>query len=102
MFDRKAVLATLILATAAAAWPAVSSAAVGIDIDVAPPPPRVEVLPPPRIGYEWAPGYWAWRHGAHVWIRGRWLVARPGYRWAPAHWEQRGPHWHYWRGHWQR
>ncbi len=101
MFARKSGLAALLLAAGAAAWPALSTAAV-VDIDVAPPPPRVEVLPPPRAGYEWAPGYWAWRHGAHVWIRGRWLYARPGLHWVPDRWEQRGPHWHYWRGHWER
>jgi hypothetical protein len=82
--------------------PVVASAAVGIDINVAPPAPRVEVVPPPRPGYVWAPGFYEWRGGAHVWVPGRWMGERHGYHWVPDRWEQRGDHWHHWRGHWER
>jgi hypothetical protein len=102
MFERKSVIAALILAASTASVPVVSSAGVVVDIDVAPPAPRVEVLPPPRAGFVWAPGYWAWRNGAHVWIGGHWIAERRGYHWVPDRWEQVGPHWHYWRGHWER
>lgn len=98
----QAAFATLLVAVGALGLPAVSSAGINVDIDVAPPVPRVEVIPPPRAGYVWAPGYWAWRNGAHVWIGGRWVAERRGYHWVPDRWEQVGPHWHYWRGHWER
>src|SRR5215467_13031408 len=67
-------------------------AGVNINIDIAPPPARVEVVPPPRPGYVWAPGYWAWEGRQHVWREGRWIVVRPGYYWVPERWvEYRGP-----------
>ena len=98
----QAAFATLLVAVGALGLPAVSSAGINVDIDVAPPEPRVEGIPPPRVGYVWAPGYWAWRNGAHVWVGGHWVGERRGYHWVPDRWEQVGPHWHYWRGHWER
>ena len=99
---RKLLLATLWLAAAAGLAPAVGSAAVLVDIDVAPPPPRVEVVPAARPGYVWAPGYWAWRRHRHEWVGGRWIVERRGYHWVPDAWVVNGPHYHYVRGHWER
>lgn len=55
---------------------------------VAPPMPRVVVVPGPRAGWVWAPGYWRWTAGAYVWIDGAWLAARPGSTYAPAHWDR--------------
>lgn len=76
---------------------------VGIGITVAPPAPRHERRPPPRHGYVWAPGYWAWNPRLHryVWASGRWLRARPGYRYQPPRWNH-GPHgqWHFRGGYW--
>lgn len=95
---------TVIPAVPAQAAPQV---AVGINVGMptAPPPTRFERLPPPRSGYVWAPGYWAWsqRLHRHVWVDGRWLRARPGYRYTPARWQQ-GPHgrWHFSAGFWAR
>jgi hypothetical protein len=102
--SRKALLLGLFVAASAAAVPTIASAGVvvGIDIDVAPPPVRVEVVPPARVGYVWAPGYWEWRDHAHVWIPGRWMGERRGYHWVPDRWEQRGPHWHHEPGRWER
>jgi WXXGXW repeat (2 copies) len=97
----KALILGLSLAGGGLLVPLVGSAAVGIDITVAPPAPRVEVVPAPRPGYVWAPGYWEWRQGAHVWVGGRWMGARPGYRWVPDRWEQHGDHWHHAQGHWE-
>jgi len=102
MATRKLLLATLWLAATASIAPAVSSAAVNIDIDVAPPAPRVEVVPEPRHGYVWAPGYWAWRGRQHVWVEGHWIRERRGYHWVPDRWVGDGPHYHYVRGHWER
>jgi len=77
-------------------------AAVGIDIDVRPPPDRVVVVPAPRRGYVWAPGYWRWNGRDHVWAEGHWVRERRGYHWVPAHWEGRGNRWHFEEGHWER
>jgi hypothetical protein len=74
----------------------------GVDVDVAPPPPRVVEFPAPRAGYVWAPGYWNWNGHEHVWAEGRWMAERPGYRWAPDHWEQHNGHWRLAKGHWER
>ena len=77
-------------------------AAVGVDIDVRPPPERVVVVPAPRRGYVWAPGYWRWNGRDHVWVEGHWVRERRGYHWVPAHWEGRGNRWHFEEGHWER
>ncbi|MBN3857455.1 MULTISPECIES: YXWGXW repeat-containing protein [unclassified Paraburkholderia] len=66
----------------------------------APPPPRVEHVPPPRAGYAWDPGHWRWNHGAYVWAPGHWQPVRVGYRWVPGHWIARGPNWRWVPGHW--
>jgi hypothetical protein len=97
----RAFIMSLCIAGSAMLAPVIASAAVGVDITVAPPAPQVEVVPEPRAGFVWAPGYWEWRGGAHVWIPGRWLGERHGYHWVPDRWEQRGDHWHHWRGHWE-
>jgi hypothetical protein len=73
-----------------------------VNVPVAPPPPRVEVMPPaPGPAYFWVAGHWRWEHGAHVWVGGRWEGTRPGYLWAPAHWVAAGPNWHYVPGQWR-
>jgi hypothetical protein len=69
-------------------------------VEVAPPAPRVEVVPVPRRGYVWAPGYWAWRGRNHVWVEGHWVPARTGFRWEPDTWYNDGGRWRYFRGHW--
>src|ERR1700761_7102107 len=96
----KALLLSMLMAAGGAALPTIASAGVSVDIDVAPPPVRVETVPPPRVGYVWAPGCWEWRGGRHVWVGGRWIGERRGYHWAPAAWVQAGPRWHYAPGHW--
>ena len=62
MLKRKLLLAALAVSSIALA-PIPASAAVGIYVDVAPPAPRYEVVPAPRAGYVWAPGYYDWRNG---------------------------------------
>ncbi len=99
---RKAVFLSCCLAGSGLALPMMASAGVFVDIDVAPPAPQVEVVPEPRVGYVWAPGYWEWRGGRHVWVGGHWIGERRGYHWAPDRWEQAGPHWHRVPGHWER
>ncbi|MEJ0008648.1 MAG: YXWGXW repeat-containing protein [Steroidobacteraceae bacterium] len=82
--------------------PSTAQAAIGIDIDVAPPAPRVIVAPPPRAGFVWAPGYWRWNGHSHVWRDGYWVRERRGYHWVPDNWASNGGHYHYARGHWER
>jgi hypothetical protein len=102
MVRQRMLLAALLVAAGALGAPQVSSAAVVVDVDVAPPAPQVEVVPAARPGYVWAPGFWAWRGGQHVWVRGHWLGERRGYHWVPDAWVPAGPHWHYAPGHWER
>lgn len=99
MFTRK-LLAAALCAAAFGAVPMVASADVWVD--VAPPPVREEVIPAPRAGYVWAPGYWDWRHGHHVWVRGHWERERHGMYWHPSRWEQRDGRWAFVRGGWHR
>jgi hypothetical protein len=96
----------LIAARAAAptrgACPRAASAAVDFYVNVAPPPPRHEVIPAPRHGYVWDPGYWDWRHGRYVWVEGHWIRERRGMYWHPSHWAERNGHWVLERGGWHR
>ena len=82
-------LKTLTVLAAASATISVSAvAAPYIDVRVAPPPPRHEVVPAARAGYTWAPGYWDWRGHRHVWVSGHWERERHGYVYHEPRWEQ--------------
>jgi len=94
--------AAVVLSLGALSVPGVAQAGVAISIDVAPPPPRVEVVPPPRVGYVWAPGHWEWVGGRHAWVGGVWLPARRGYVYHGPEWRQRQGHWVYYEGRWGR
>jgi hypothetical protein len=101
MWKRKLLIAALLASTlGVVSVPA--SADVGIYLDVAPPPPRYEVVPAPRAGFIWAPGFWEWRNGRHYWARGHWERERHGYYWHPSRWEQRDGRWAFERGGWNR
>ncbi len=73
---------------------------VAVDLDFGPPPARVEVVPAPRAGYIWSPGYWVWEDYRHVWVPGSWIVARPGYDWVGQRWERGDRGWHFQPGYW--
>ena len=90
------------LGLGAIAAPMMASARVWVDINVAPPPARVEVVPAPRHGYVWAPGYWNWSGHRHVWVSGRWYREHRGRHWVAERWEDRNGRWHFERGHWDR
>jgi hypothetical protein len=95
------LLSALLLATGAA-LPMLSQAGVAVDIEVAPPVAVVEAPPPPpQPGYVWAPGYWNWDGGRHVWVRGYWMPPRPGHVWEADRWDRRGGRYHYEPGHWR-
>jgi len=85
-----------------AAIPAAARSNVELFVDLAPPPVRYEVVPAPRVGWVWAPGFWEWRHGRHFWVAGHWIRERRGYVYRPAGWAYYGGHWGYRPGIWVR
>ena len=100
---RNVLAASLLgIATATAAGGALARTDVDFSINVGPPAPVYESVPPPRAGYVWAPGYWGWNGHRHAWHRGYWVHERRGYVWAPNHWEHRGDRWYMRGGHWER
>jgi hypothetical protein len=61
----------------------------------------VIIVPEPRPGYVWQPGYWALEGEEWVWVDGRWDIDRDGYAWQPAHWEsQPDGTWRFFPGQW--
>jgi len=101
MWKRKLLVAAL-LASSIGIIPATASAAVGVFVNIAPPEPRVEVIPPPRAGFVWAPGFWDYRGGRHVWTKGHFERERAGYHWNESRWEQRDGKWALNHGGWER
>ena len=101
MMQRKLLLAALAVSSIGL-MPLPASAAVSVYLDVAPPAPRYEVLPAPRHGYVWQPGFWEWRGDRHYWRKGYWVRERPGYYFHPSRWEQRDGRWYLERGGWHR
>jgi len=89
------------LALGAIAVPIISDAKT-IIVEVAPPPNRVEVVPAPRHGYVWAPGYWRWTGHKYVWVSGSWVHERHGWHYAPHTWVEHDGRWHYEEGGWRR
>lgn len=100
------ILSSLILAAALVAGgtlgaaPAQARGAVVVYATSAPPPLRVERIPPPRRGYVWIGGSWEWSHGRYRWAPGYWTHVRPGYHYAPARWVHGRNGWYRERGHW--
>lgn len=79
-----------------------AAADVDLVVKIAPPVPRIEPVPAPRVGFVWVPGFWDWRGNRHVWVAGTWERERPGYVYARPAWVQRGGEWHLVRGGWNR
>jgi len=69
---------------------------------IAPPMPRVVVVPAPRPGWIWSPGYWSWTGAAYVWTNGVWLTERPGFIYAPSRWDHFAGGWRFIPGGWIR
>ena len=90
-------LFALALATAAlAASPAFAQVDLNIVIGSPPPPPRVEIVQPMRVGYVWAPGrYMEARRGEH-WVADRWAQHHDGWHHEMGHWDHDGER-HSWR-----
>ena len=104
MLLRKTLLVALVAAGSigAIAVPAPAAASTGVYVQIAPPAPRYEVIPAPRHGHVWVPGYWDWRGHHHVWVRGVWVRERVGYRYRPHQWVEHGGRWAFNRGGWDR
>jgi hypothetical protein len=101
MKSRKALFIALYAAAlGVASLPIPSSAAVDVFLNVAPPAPRVEVVPAPRQGYVWAPGYWDARGRRHAWIGGHWERVRRGQHYVSPRWVERNNGWYLERGRW--
>lgn len=98
---RKVLLCALI-ALSPAAMPAAAELNVSINLGVATPAPRYEVIPAPRSGYSWAPGYWQWEGERHVWAQGHWIEARSGSYWVADRWDARDGRHYYAPGHWKQ
>ena len=79
-----------------------AQAQAAIRIQMAPPAPRVEVIPrAPSPRHVWVPGYWAWRGGRHVWIAGHYeLPPRGMHTWIEPRWEHRGGSYVFIEGRW--
>ena len=87
---RKLIIGSLVAtALGAAALPAAARTNVDFYVNVAPPPVYQEVVPAPRAGYVWVPGYWDWRHGRYHWVAGSWARHRPGHYYEPVRWHYR-------------
>ena len=101
---RTAIIAATLATGAAAMLPTQAMAQVDVNvvIGVPPPPPRWEAVPPPRMGYVWAPGYWGWNGHRHVWVSGNWVAERPGYVYAAPRWVERQGGWYYESARWNR
>ena len=100
---KRVLVAVAAIALGAAAFlPTQALAEVGVNIVIgnAPPPVRYEVVPAPRRGYEWAPGYWNWSGRRHEWSQGHWEQSRPGYVYQRSEWRQDGDRWQLNRGGW--
>ena len=97
-------LALVAAAAATVGFAATPSPSVAAEIyfNVAPPPPRVEVIPAPRAGWVWAPGYWDLRGHRHHWVGGHWVRVRHGYRFVEPRWYEREGRWYLERPRWSR
>jgi len=73
----------------------------GIDIAVAPPPPRVVPVPARRPGFVWAPGYYRWDGHRHVWVDGHFVRERRGSHWVPERWVEHHGRYRFMPGHWE-
>jgi hypothetical protein len=96
----KRLLVAALLASSSAVFSLPASAEIYVNI--APPAARYEVVPAPRAGYIWAPGYWDWRSNRHVWLKGHWERERHGMYWHPNRWTERDGRWSLEKGRWDR
>lgn len=96
-------VALAIAATATLTFAAPPASAREIIIaPVAPPPPRVEVIPAPRAGRVWESGHWHWVGQRYAWVPGGWRPVVVGSRFVPGGWRHHGRRWAWSEGRWER
>lgn len=102
MLRRQLLLATAGLSALSSAPTAIAQ--IEFQVTIAPPPLRLERVPPARRGFVWVPGYWDWnyRRRQHQWVDGRWERARPGYVYDQPRWMERNGRWRLEQGGWRR
>src|SRR5258708_15678407 len=93
---RKLMLAAL-FAGSVESFAVPAAARTEVILNFAPPPVRYEVVPEPRVGHVWVPGFWEWRGHRHFWVAGHWVRERRGYVYAPARRIERDGRWVYYR-----
>ena len=101
MMMKKLILGSLVAASLGVAAPASARTNVDLYVNFAPPPLRYEVVPAPRVGFIWVPGYWDWRYNRYHWVAGHWARHRPGYVYEPVRWAARDGRWYYQRAGWR-
>ena len=82
--------------------PVTAVTAADIEVTIAPPADRVEVVPAPREGYVYERGYWRWDNDAkrYDWTDGRYIKNREGHKYVEREWRQDGDKWRFRAGHW--
>ncbi len=82
----------------------ITSAAVYVSVDIA--PPLLPVYEQPLIpgpGYIWTPGYWAWGPDGYYWVPGTWVLAPfVGALWTPGYWGWGDSSYFWHSGYWGR
>jgi len=73
-----------------------------IEIEKAPPKVIVETRPTrPSTKHVWVSGYWAWRGGRYVWVKGVYVLPPRGRRaWVPGRYKRVGRRWVWVAGRW--
>ena len=104
MLVKKVLVSALFAAgmIGAVAIPLPSLADVQVFVDRAPPAVQVEVVPGPRQGYVWSPGYYDWKNDNHVWVQGESIREREGYSYQPNRWVERDGRWNLERSRWEK
>jgi len=95
---------TLLAAAVAASFGAplsLHAANFSVDVDLAPPAPVYEQLPP-REGYVVVPGYYRFDADAHkyAWVKGRYERERHGEHYVGPEWREENGRYHFHEGHW--
>ena len=98
---RKLTLLSALMASTVV-LPQLAQARAEVIVTVEPPAALYEVVPEPRTGYVWAPGYWHWNGQRHLWHSGYWVRHREGQHWVAHHWDRRGDRWYFVDGRWER
>jgi hypothetical protein len=99
---KKLLAVTIAAASISALASAPAFARTEVYLDFAPPAAPYEEVPPPRVGFIWAPGYYEHDHGRYHWKAGHWEHERHGYTYHGGAWDHRENHWYYSEPRWER